>query len=277
MMAMSNTMPDPREPGDVEALLPWYAAGTLNARDARRVADALDRDPALARQYAVILEEYASTIELNESLGAPSSRAMQKLFAAIDAEPARAPGAGQGLGARFAGFFSGLSPKALAWSASVAGLALLLQAGLIGALLTWPHAAPVQTAAYQPQREVARAPASAPAPASVSPPAAAMADRPAEASKPAPPMVMAERSGGPVVRSLAPQSGPRVLVKFAPEARASEIAALLDHYNAVVVDSSRGGLFRLQFGTQPLSKEDQENLIGRLQKEPVVSVVLSAP
>lgn len=96
MMAMSNTMPDPREPGDVEALLPWYAAGTLNARDARRVADALDRDPALARQYAVILEEYASTIELNESLGAPSSRAMQKLFAAIDAEPARAPGAGQG-------------------------------------------------------------------------------------------------------------------------------------------------------------------------------------
>ncbi len=275
MMAMSNTMPDPREPGDVEALLPWYAAGTLNARDARRVADALDRDPALARQYAVILEEYASTIELNESLGAPSSRAMQKLFAAIDAEPARAPGAGQGLGARFAGFFSGLSPKALAWSASVAGLALLLQAGLIGALLTWPHAAPVQTAAYQPQREVARAPASAPA--SVSPPAAAMADRPAEASKPAPPMVMAERSGGPVVRSLAPQSGPRVLVKFAPEARASEIAALLDHYNAVVVDSSRGGLFRLQFGTQPLSKQDQENLIGRLQKEPVVSVVLSAP
>jgi hypothetical protein len=45
----------------------------------------------------------------------------------------------------------------------------------------------------------------------------------------------------------------------------------------VVVDSSRGGLFRLQFGTQPLSKQDQENLIGRLQKEPVVSVVLPAP
>ena len=33
------------------------AAGTLNARDARRVDDALAGDPDLARQYAVIREE----------------------------------------------------------------------------------------------------------------------------------------------------------------------------------------------------------------------------
>ncbi|WP_047308208.1 hypothetical protein [Rhodopseudomonas palustris] len=274
MMAMSNTMPEQREPGEIEALLPWYAAGTLNARDARRVADALDRDPKLARQYAVILEEYAATIELNESLGAPSSRTLHKLFAAIDAEPAQAPSAGRGLGARFAGFFAGLSPKALAWSASVAGLALLLQAGLIGAMLAWPESGPLRIAADDPRpRNMASAPASSPA----SPPAAAMPER-AEAAKTAPPMVMAERSGGPVVRSLAPPpTAPRVLVKFAPEARAAEIASLLDQYNAVVVDSSRGGVFRLQFGDRALSKQDQENLIGRMQKEPIVSVVLAAP
>src|SRR6478752_3333651 len=88
MMAMSNKVPE-QEPGEIEALLPWHAAGTLNARDARRVEDALAHDRDLARQYAVIREEYAETISLNESLGAPSSRAMQKLFAAIDAEPAR--------------------------------------------------------------------------------------------------------------------------------------------------------------------------------------------
>ena len=70
-------------------LLPWHAAGTLSTRDARRVEEALARDPKLAKQYAAIREEYAETIGLNESLGAPSSRAMQKLFAAIDAEPAR--------------------------------------------------------------------------------------------------------------------------------------------------------------------------------------------
>src|ERR1700754_5275550 len=80
-----------QEPGEIEMLLPWHAAGTLNARDARRVEEALARDPELAKQYAVIREEYAETIHLNESLGAPSVRAMQKLFAAIDGEPVRKP------------------------------------------------------------------------------------------------------------------------------------------------------------------------------------------
>ncbi len=89
MMAMSKKLLD--EPSEIEMLLPWHAAGTLNARDARRVEEALARDPDLARQYAVIREEYAETIHLNESLGAPSARAMQKLFAAIDGEPARNP------------------------------------------------------------------------------------------------------------------------------------------------------------------------------------------
>ena len=55
------------------------------------------RDPELARQYAVIREEYAETIHLNESLGAPSARAMQKLFAAIDGEPVRKPSVSSGL------------------------------------------------------------------------------------------------------------------------------------------------------------------------------------
>ena len=92
MMAASKKMLD-QEPSEIEMLLPFHAAGTLNARDARHVEETLARDPELARQYAVIREEYAETIHLNESLGAPSMRAMQKLCAAIDAEPARQPSA----------------------------------------------------------------------------------------------------------------------------------------------------------------------------------------
>jgi len=42
------------EPDDIEGLLPWHATGTLNSRDARRVDEALKRDPELAKQYAVI-------------------------------------------------------------------------------------------------------------------------------------------------------------------------------------------------------------------------------
>ena len=90
MMALNKKMLE-QEPSEVEMLLPWYAAGTLNARDGRRVEEALASDPELARQYAVIREEYAETIDLNESLGAPSVRAMERLFAAIEAEEASAP------------------------------------------------------------------------------------------------------------------------------------------------------------------------------------------
>jgi anti-sigma-K factor RskA len=71
---------------EIELLLPWYAAGALNARDARGVENALAHNPGLAEQYAAIEEEYAAIIDLNESLGAPSARAMQKLFASIDRE-----------------------------------------------------------------------------------------------------------------------------------------------------------------------------------------------
>ena len=132
-MAMSKKMLD--EPSEIELLLPWHAAGTLNARDARRVEEALARDPELARQYAVIREEYAATIHLNESLGAPSARAMQKLFAAIDGEPVRKPSLTSRTSTGIAQFFASLSPRTLAWSAGAAAVALLLQAGVIGAVL----------------------------------------------------------------------------------------------------------------------------------------------
>src|SRR5438270_11975378 len=82
---------------EIEALLPWHAAGTLNRRDADRVEQALAGDRELARRYDLVREELAETIHLNETLGAPSARAMEKLFAAIDADDARAPSRRRGL------------------------------------------------------------------------------------------------------------------------------------------------------------------------------------
>jgi anti-sigma factor RsiW len=146
MMAMSKKLDD-QEPGEIEALLPFHAAGTLNARDTRRVDEALAADPALARQYAAIREEYAETILLNESLGAPSARAMQKLFAAIDAEPARGAYPSFNISSRVAGFFASLSPRTLATTAAVGALALLLQAGVIGAVLM-KNSGTFQTASF---------------------------------------------------------------------------------------------------------------------------------
>lgn len=144
MMALSKKLLE-QEPSDIELLLPWHAAGTLNARDARRVEEALARDPELANQYAAIRGEYEETIHLNETLGAPSARAMQKLFAAIDAEPARATRS-LPLSVRISTFFASLSPRTLAWSASLGAIALLLQAGIIGAVLMKTRTATFQTA-----------------------------------------------------------------------------------------------------------------------------------
>jgi hypothetical protein len=120
---------------DIEELLPWHAAGTLSRRDTQRVEEALARDPELARRYALVREELGETILLNETLGAPSAHAMENLFAKIDAEPARTPARSLNLAARVSEFFASLSPRTLAWSASAAAIAILLQAGLIAGIV----------------------------------------------------------------------------------------------------------------------------------------------
>ena len=163
MMALSKKMLE-QEPSEIELLLPWHAAGTLNARDARRVEEALARDAELAKQYAAIRGEYEETIHLNESLGAPSARAMQKLFAEIDAEPARPVGS-LPLSARIATFFSSLSPRTLAWSASLGAIALLLQAGIIGAVLMKTPTATFETASLSVGAPITRELGAAAAPA----------------------------------------------------------------------------------------------------------------
>src|SRR5258708_38707562 len=70
---------------EIEALLPWHAAGTLSRRDADRVEQAPADDPELARRYDLVRQELAETIHLNETLGEPSARAIEKLFAPLDA------------------------------------------------------------------------------------------------------------------------------------------------------------------------------------------------
>jgi anti-sigma-K factor RskA len=76
---------------EIEALLPWYAAGTLSRREADLVERALAGDSELARRYELVRQELTETIHLNQTLGAPSGRATEKLFAAIDADDAAAP------------------------------------------------------------------------------------------------------------------------------------------------------------------------------------------
>jgi len=118
-------------PQDVEMLLPWHAAGTLSRRDAARVEQALANDNELAARYDLVREELGEAIRLNENLGAPSARAMEALFAKIDAEPVRKPRMSFNLTAWMTNFVAGFSPRTLAYGASAAALAIVLQAGIL--------------------------------------------------------------------------------------------------------------------------------------------------
>ncbi len=215
------------ERGDVELLLPWYAAGTLDARQARWVEETLARDPELARQLSVIRREYAETIALNESLGVPSGLALQRLLAAIDAEPERrwrpSP-------SRIFALFASVSPRALAWSASVSALALVLQAGVIAALLVRNQPAANQT-----------------------------------------PFLSAN---APLVRDL---GGEGALVRFTPEARISDVTALLGKYRASITATAEKGMFRLQFANHAVSMEELAKLVDQLSREKSVSSAAPAP
>ena len=134
MNAMFKTKAAERE--EVEALLPWHAAGTLSRREADMVERALAADADLAAQYETVREDLAETIAANESLGAPSARAMQKLMADIeaDASTARRTRSSFNLGEWLSERLSSFSPRTLAWSATAAALAVVLQAGLLAGM-----------------------------------------------------------------------------------------------------------------------------------------------
>jgi anti-sigma factor RsiW len=131
---------------DIEELLPWHAAGTLSHRDAQRVEAALAGDPELARRYDLVREEFGQTIHLNEALGAPSARAMESLFAKIAAEPTRRRATHFNFSTWVAELLVSLSPRTLALSASIAVVAILLQAGLIAGIVINERTAGYETA-----------------------------------------------------------------------------------------------------------------------------------
>lgn len=135
-------------PEDVELLLPWHAAGTLSRRDAARVEQALANDNDLAARYEMVREELGEAIRLNESLGAPSARAMESLFAKIDAEPARKPKVSFSVMAWVTEYVGSFQPRTLAYGATAAALAIVLQAGILAGVFVKEGTVGPQLASY---------------------------------------------------------------------------------------------------------------------------------
>jgi hypothetical protein len=223
-----------REHGDVEELLPWHAAGTLDYRDTQRVEAALAENPELARRYELVREELAQTIHLNETLGAPSARAMEALFAKIDAEPARRPVVALNLGVRIAEFFASLSPRTLAWSASAAALAIMLQAGLIAGIVLKEQG----PAGY----EMASAPTDVSYRGDIGAPAAFQGDY--------------------------------ALIRFQPQASAADVTRFLETNKLSIVSGpSAGALYRVRIAAAKLPKSDLDRTLKTLQEDKVVGFI----
>jgi hypothetical protein len=224
-MNMINKEPERHE---IESLLPWHAAGTLSRRDADRVEQALAGDRELSRHYDLVREELAETIHLNESLGAPSARAMEKLFAAIDAEEARSPRRQRSfdLGSRISELLASFTPRTLAWSATAAALAILVQGAIITGIL-----------------------------------------------------VKEERSSGGPTLASAPSEGSFAVVRFVPQATASEITNFLGAYKATVVEgplNMGGQLYRIRLSETKLPQDEVGRIIREMQSDSKVVGFIAA-
>lgn len=137
-MSTTNQYPRP-EREEIELLLPWYVAGTLDDHERQRVQDFLEHDPELRSQLALIEEDRTETVFANEALDAPTAGSLSRLMDKIDAE---VPGkvtplaAAADLWKKVDRVIQELQPSAVRWAAVAAAVMIFVQAIALGGLLT---------------------------------------------------------------------------------------------------------------------------------------------
>lgn len=221
---------DPKR-SEIELLLPFYANGRISAADKARVEAALAADPELALRLDIVRDDMAETTLLNESLGAPSPRALDRLMAGIDAEP-RSLGALGLLSSAKAGFMSRL-----------------------GSLL-----------AAQPPRRLAYAGAAA---------CALIAIQGVALTS----IALRENTGFETASAPSQSSERYVLLSFATDARAGDIASFFKRFDASVVDGPRAnGYFKVRVGDASLTQAQVDAIAARMKSEvAIVRFVAPAP
>jgi len=228
-----------QERDEVEALLPWHAAGTLSRRDTQRVEAALAEDAGLRRNYSLVREELGGTIHLNETLGAPSARAMERLLAGIEREsgPAKKTASRLSLSAWISEKMAAFSPRTLSYAAAAAAVIIVAQAGVLTSLYVGDRD-PLE------YRSVDIGPYGT--------------------------------ATQPAATDLA--IGSFAFIGFVPQATAADVTSFLAANNVVLVDGPRaGGLYRVRLAPKALSKDEVNALTARLRaNRSVVSFVAPA-
>ena len=138
---MNNNGNNAQEREAVEALLPWYERGQLDAGDAKRVEAYLASHPEMASQLALVEEERTEAVLLNETRGAPRAGALDTLMNSIEEHEAKNPSLASTKTALW-GWASKLLgapvPASLQWVAGAAAVLIIAQGVSLGVLMTSP-------------------------------------------------------------------------------------------------------------------------------------------
>jgi anti-sigma-K factor RskA len=145
MAVMSDATEELSERDEIEALLPWYVSGRLDAGSRARVERYMEAHPEIRAHLALVREELAATVAGNEAIAAPGPDALARLRASIAAAAPRRRSQFAEVSQRLADWIGGLAPPRLGLAAAAAALVLVLQAAVIGALVLERMSAP----AYQ--------------------------------------------------------------------------------------------------------------------------------
>ena len=157
---MNNTDNQITEREAIESMLPWYERGQLSTSDAKRVEAYLASHPDMANQLALVEEERAESVQINEMRGAPRAGALDRLMNSIEEHEVANPSLASTKTALW-GWASKLLgapvPASMQWVAAAAAVLIIVQGVSLGILMT---SGPQQGAGYEtasgPARSVAK-------------------------------------------------------------------------------------------------------------------------
>ena len=121
----------------IEALLPWYVTGKLDAAGRAQVDAYLARHPGMRRQLALVEEDRDVVQRVNAAIVPPRTLSADRLLERARG-PARAAGAKSAWATALEAardFFSAPTATGMRWAAAAAVVVMLAQAAVIGGLM----------------------------------------------------------------------------------------------------------------------------------------------
>ncbi len=136
---MNNNENQISEREAIESMLPWYERGQLAASDAKRVEEYLAAHPDMASQLALIEEERAEAVLLNETRGAPRAGALNRLMDSIEEHEVNNPSLASAKIALWdwaSNLLGAPVPARMQWVAVAAAVLIIVQGVSLGVLMT---------------------------------------------------------------------------------------------------------------------------------------------